>query len=194
VGNVPARIPCSWCQHHQSSHSFYLYCIMFLLGTNICHFAGCFDVCNSKCNKHYTNHQLVLPSHRSAQPQHVTDNSDQSTEWYSTEQILKVCVLHMILNLAVKSLHSIFSWQGICSPHPRFVSLPGMNIPDIPIPDDMLPKSLSAPQTGYTVLKPFLQQHGREADRVLGDGNCLFQTLSWALTGVEDHHKTWGEQ
>ena len=63
-----------------------------------------------------------------------------------------------------------------------------MNIPDIPIPDDMLPKSLSAPQTGYTVLKPFLQQQGREPDRVLGDGNCLFRALSRALTGVEDHH------
>jgi len=62
------------------------------------------------------------------------------------------------------------------------------NIPDIPIPDDMLPKSLSAPQTGYTVLKPFLQQQGREPDRVLGDGNCLFRAPSWALTGVEDHH------
>ena len=52
----------------------------------------------------------------------------------------------------------------------------------------MLPKSLSAPQTGYTVLKPFLQQQGREPDRVLGDGNCLFWAPSWALTGVEDHH------
>ena len=52
----------------------------------------------------------------------------------------------------------------------------------------MLPKSLSAPQTGYTVLKPFLQQQGREPDRVLGDGNCLLLAPSWTLTGIEDHH------
>jgi len=62
-----------------------------------------------------------------------------------------------------------------------------MNIPDIPIPDDMLPKSLLVPQTGYTVLKPFLQQQGQESDIVLGDGNCLFRAPTWALTGVEDH-------
>ena len=52
----------------------------------------------------------------------------------------------------------------------------------------MLPKPPSAPKTGYEVLKPFLFQQGREPDRVLGDGNCLFRALSRALTGVEDHH------
>ena len=68
------------------------------------------------------------------------------------------------------------------------MTLPGTNIPDIPIPQDMLPKPPSAPKTGYEVLKPFLFQQGREPDRVLGDGNCLFRALSRALTGVEDHH------
>ena len=68
------------------------------------------------------------------------------------------------------------------------MTLPGTNIPDIPIPQDMQPKPPSARKTGYEVLKPFLFQQGREANRVLGDGNCLFRALSRALTGVEDHH------
>ena len=51
----------------------------------------------------------MLPSHRSAPPQHVTDNSDQSTERYSTEQILKVCVLHMILNTWPWSHFTLYS-------------------------------------------------------------------------------------
>lgn len=63
-----------------------------------------------------------------------------------------------------------------------------MNIPDVPIPDDMLPKPPSAPPTDYAVLKPFLRQQGREPDRVLGDGNCLFRALSLALTGEQGHH------
>ena len=66
-----------------------------------------------------------------------------------------MCVTYDLkLGHEVTSLYILL--QGICSPHPGFIPLPGMNIPDIPIPDDMLPKSLLAPQTGYTVLKPFL--------------------------------------
>ena len=68
------------------------------------------------------------------------------------------------------------------------MTLPGTNIPDIPVPQDMQPKPPSARKTGYEVLKPFLFEQGREPDRVLGDGNCLFRALSRALTGVEDHH------
>jgi len=52
------------------------------------------------------------------------------------------------LGREVTSLYILL--QGICSPHPGFVPLLGMNIPDIPITDNTLPKSLSAPQTGYT--------------------------------------------
>ena len=52
----------------------------------------------------------------------------------------------------------------------------------------MQPKTPSARKTGYEVFKPFLFKQGREPDRVLGDGNCLFRALSRALTGVEDHH------
>ena len=43
----------------------------------------------------------------------------------------------------------------------------------------MLPKSLSAPQTSYTVLT---------FSPAAGSSNCLFRALSWALKGVEDHH------
>lgn len=69
--------------------------------------------------------------------------------------------------------------QGICTPHPRFIALPGSSvITDIPIPDD----------SGYAVLIPFLQQQSRAVQSVLGDGNCLFRALSIQLTGVQDHN------
>ena len=80
--------------------------------------------------------------------------------------------------------------QGICTPHPRFVRLPGSSVADIPVPDDMNPRTSwsPSPPTGYSVLIPFLQKQGRTVDRVLGDGNCLFRALSLQLTGVQDHH------
>ena len=52
----------------------------------------------------------------------------------------------------------------------------------------MLQKPKGAPKSGYAVLLPFLQQQGRTVDHVLGDGNCLFRSLSVQLTGTQDHH------
>ena len=66
--------------------------------------------------------------------------------------------------------------------------LPGSSVADIPVPDDMIPRTSRSPQTGYSVIIPFLQKQGRAIDRVLGDGNCLFRALSLQLTGVQDHH------
>ena len=66
--------------------------------------------------------------------------------------------------------------------------LPGSSVADIPVPDDMIPRTSWSPQTGYSVLIPFLQKQGRAIDRVLGDRNCLFRALSLQLTGVQDHH------
>ena len=77
--------------------------------------------------------------------------------------------------------------QGIFSPNPQLIALPGSSITDIPIPDDMQRKPPGAPKSGYAVLVPFLQQ-GRAVDRVLGEGNCLFRYLSLQLTGTQDHH------
>lgn len=84
--------------------------------------------------------------------------------------------------------HDNYHLQGIFSPNPQFIALPGSSVTDIPIPDDMQQKSLGAPKSGYAVLVPFLQQEGRAVDRVLGDGNCLFRSLSLQLTGTQDHH------
>ena len=52
----------------------------------------------------------------------------------------------------------------------------------------MIPKTPRSPQTGYSVLLPFLQKQGRTIDRVLGDGNCLFRALSLQLTGFQEYH------
>ena len=77
----------------------------------------------------------------------------------------------------------------MCSAFPCFLKPPGLNVPDIIVPDDMIPnKSTSLSSTGYSVLKPFLTKQGREVDRVLGDGNCLFRAFSKAICGVEDYH------
>ena len=56
--------------------------------------------------------------------------------------------------------------------------LPGSSVADIMVPDDMIPKTPHSPQTGYSVLLPFLEKQGRTMDRVLGDSNCLFRALS----------------
>ena len=58
------------------------------------------------------------------------------------------------------------------------------------IPDDIMDikPSVNCSVTGYTILKPFLNSQGREIDRVLGDGNCLFRALSKEISGVEDYH------
>jgi len=68
---------------------------------------------------------------------------------------------------------------------------PGLNVPDMVVPDDMVdikPMSIKCSTTGYTILKPFLYSQGREIDRVLGDGNCLYRAISKRFSGVEDHH------
>lgn len=67
------------------------------------------------------------------------------------------------------------------------MQLPGSNIADIPVPEDLLPPHYPASPSGYAVLKPFLQQQGREPEKVLGDGNCLFRALSLQLTGTQDY-------
>lgn len=51
----------------------------------------------------------------------------------------------------------------------------------------MLPPFYPGSQSGYSVLKPFLQQQGREPEKVLGDENCLFRALSLQLTGSQDY-------
>ena len=40
---------------------------------------------------------------------------------------------------------------------------------------------------GYTLLEPFLKQHGRKPKAVPGDGNSLFSALSYQLTGTSEH-------
>ena len=83
----------------------------------------------------------------------------------------------------------VLTIQKMCCRFPDFLKPPGLNVPDIIIPDDMIPnKSVPVVSTGYTLLKPFLNEQQRKADRVLGDGNCLFRALSKALSGVEDYH------
>ena len=80
--------------------------------------------------------------------------------------------------------HDIVNYylQGIFTPNPQFIALPGSSVTDIPIPDDIQRKPPGAPKSGYAVLVPFLQQQGRAVERVLGDGNSL------QLTGTQDHH------
>ena len=78
--------------------------------------------------------------------------------------------------------------RGIFSPNPQFIALPESSVTDIPIPDDLQRKPPQAPKSGYAILVPFLQQQERAVDRVLGDGNCLFRSLSLQLTGTQDHH------
>ena len=74
----------------------------------------------------------------------------------------------------------------MCSPFPSLLKPPGLNVPDMIVPDDLNPTS--ATQTGYTILRPFLNGQGREIARVLGDGNCLFRAISQAICNTEDYH------
>ena len=68
------------------------------------------------------------------------------------------------------------------------MQFPGSNVADIPVPKDLFPSAHQSVSTsGYTILKPFLQQQGREPDVVLGDGNCLFCALSIQLSGTQDY-------
>ena len=67
------------------------------------------------------------------------------------------------------------------------MKLPGSNIADIPVPSDLLPSHYSQSSSGYTVLKPFLQEQGRVPDKVLGDGNCLYRALFVQLCGTQDY-------
>ena len=52
----------------------------------------------------------------------------------------------------------------------------------------LLPNLHTEIKTGYEILQPFLNKQGRELDKVIGDGICLFRALSRNITGVEDHH------
>jgi len=74
----------------------------------------------------------------------------------------------------------------MCSPFPSFLKPPGLNVPDMIVLDDLSPVSSS--QTGYAILRPFLKKQGREISRVLGDGNCLFRSISKAICNTEDYH------
>ena len=88
----------------------------------------------------------------------------------------------------LKNYFTIHFLQGIFKTNPWLISLPGSSVTDIPVPDDMQKKPTGAPKSGYAVLLPFLQKQGRTVERALGDGNCLFRSLSLQLTGTQDHH------
>ena len=74
----------------------------------------------------------------------------------------------------------------MCTPCPSLLKPPGLNVPDMIVPDDMIPTSTTG--TGYTILRPFLNEQGRQIARVLGDGNCLFRAISKAICDTEDYH------
>jgi len=76
----------------------------------------------------------------------------------------------------------------MCTPFPSLLKPPGLNVPDMIVPDDMIPTSTTG--TGYTILRPFLNEQGRQIARVLGDGNCLFRAISKAICDTEDYHLT----
>ena len=60
----------------------------------------------------------------------------------------------------------------MCSPLPQFLKPPGLYVPDIIIPDDIISNmSASVVPTGYSLLKSFFNEQQRKAYRVLGDGN-----------------------
>ena len=95
---------------------------------------------------------------------------------------------HMRDDTGIFNHYCIFV-QRMCSAFPCFLKPPGLNVPVIIVPDDMIAnKPISLSCTGYSVLKPFLTKQGREVDRVLGDGNCLFKAFSKAICGAEDYH------
>ena len=93
-----------------------------------------------------------------------------------------------LVHTVILTINILIHMQGIFTRYPRFVALPGSSATDIPIPDDMQQKPPGAPKSGYAVLGPFLHPQGRAVDRVVGDGNCLFRSLSLQLTGTQDHH------
>ena len=103
-----------------------------------------------------------------------TSNVQPAITRLSTETVLQVCVLILVILCATQ----LTFVKGMFKPNPWLVSPPGSQIADIPIPDE----------TGYAALSPFLHQQGRSIERVLGDGNCLFRSLSHQLTGTQDHH------
>ena len=67
------------------------------------------------------------------------------------------------------------------------MQLPGSNIADFPIPEDLLPSHYLTSTSGYAVLKSFLQQQGRELEKVLSDGHCIFHAQSILLTGTQNY-------
>ena len=57
----------------------------------------------------------------------------------------------------------------------RFEALPGSNVDDIPIPEDLYPKPNSLI---CLIIIQFLKQQNKLVSRGLVDGNCLFRSLS----------------
>ena len=61
----------------------------------------------------------------------------------------------------------------------RFEALPGSNVDDIPIPEDLCPITKFTAETWIClIIIQFLKQHNKLVSRGLGDGNCLFRSLS----------------
>ena len=60
------------------------------------------------------------------------------------------------------------------------MKLPGSNIADIPVPSDLLPSHYSQSSSGYTVLKPFLQEQGRVPDK---EGQAVVAVVVSAAEG-----------
>ena len=55
----------------------------------------------------------------------------------------------------------------MCSPFPQFLKPPGLNVPDIIIPDDMISNtSASVVPTGYLLLKPFLNEQQKKLKHI----------------------------
>ncbi len=57
-------------------------------------------------------------------------------------------------------------------------------------PDELPPKPLTSERIMYfATASEFLVQEGRQIHPIMGDGNCLFRSLSYLLFGNEDNHQ-----
>ena len=67
----------------------------------------------------------------------------------------------------------------------KYVKLPGANFPDeLPLN----PPSARRIQL-FSTASTFLATHDRMIHPIKGDGNCLFQALSYLILGTEDCHQ-----